>query len=177
MREKMKQGSFAVEASFVLPFLVLIVFVCICLALYLHDRSVLASCAAETAGKGAARKYRSEKELEAELSEEALALAFDRLMVCRELEVSVKVTAKSVTVSYTGGNAPSVGALFPGGRDGQTAESGPVYADMPEMERILEEVGDIRNEGVVSERAGSQFSGDPAGGVRGSVSGGNDSKE
>ena len=102
MREKMKQGSFAVEASFVLPFLVLIVFVCICLALYLHDRSVLASCAAETAGKGAARKYRSEKELEAELSEEALALAFDRLMVCRELEVSVKVTAKSVTVSYTG---------------------------------------------------------------------------
>ena len=89
MREKMKQGSFAVEASFVLPFLVLIVFVCICLALYLHDRSVLASCAAETAGKGAARKYRSEKELEAELSEEALALAFDRLMVCRELEVSV----------------------------------------------------------------------------------------
>ena len=69
MREKMKQGSFAVEASFVLPFLVLIVFVCICLALYLHDRSVLASCAAETAGKGAARKYRSEKELEAELSE------------------------------------------------------------------------------------------------------------
>ena len=119
MREKMKQGSFAVEASFVLPFLVLIVFVCICLALYLHDRSVLASCAAETAGKGAARKYRSEKELEAELSEEALALAFDRLMVCRELEVSVKVTAKSVTVSYTGETPLLSGLSF---REEETAK-------------------------------------------------------
>ncbi len=102
MKERMKRGSFAVEASFVLPFLVLIVFVCICLALYLHDRSVLASCAAEMAGKGASAKYRGEKELEGELAGQALALASGRLLVCKRLEVSVKVTGKSVTVCYTG---------------------------------------------------------------------------
>ena len=51
-----KSGSFTVEASLLLPFLIFIIFAFFILSLYLHDRSVLASCAAELAGKGALRK-------------------------------------------------------------------------------------------------------------------------
>ena len=61
----MKKGSLTVEASMLIPFLILIIFAFLCLTLYLHDRSVLSSGAAELAGKGAAEKYRDEKELEA----------------------------------------------------------------------------------------------------------------
>lgn len=65
MKRSVRKGSFTVETSMLLPFIILIVFAFLCLCLYLHDRSVLSSCAAELAGKGAAEKYRNEKELEA----------------------------------------------------------------------------------------------------------------
>lgn len=85
-----------------IPFLILIIFAFICLCLYLHDRSVLSSCAAELAGKGAAKKYQSEKELEACLMGEAADLAKGKLLCLREVEASVKVTKQKVTVSYKG---------------------------------------------------------------------------
>lgn len=101
-KKKWRRGSFAVEASFVLPFLVMLVFVCICLSLYLHDRSVLAACAAELAGKGASEKYRTTKELETSLAGQAEALAKERLLSCSEVKASVKATQWSVTVCYSG---------------------------------------------------------------------------
>lgn len=60
MSVRWRRGSFTVEASILMPFLILIVFVMVCLGLFWHDRSVLASCAAELAGKGAARKCETE---------------------------------------------------------------------------------------------------------------------
>lgn len=85
-----------------IPFLILIIFAFLCLCLYLHDRSVLSSCAAELAGKGAAKKYQSEKELEDWLMGEAAGLAKGKLLCLREVEASVKVTKQKVTVSYKG---------------------------------------------------------------------------
>lgn len=85
-----------------IPFLILIIFAFLCLCLYLHDRSVLSSCAAELAGKGAAKKYQSEKELEDWLMGEAAGLAKEKLLCLREVEASVKVTKQKVTVSYKG---------------------------------------------------------------------------
>lgn len=85
-----------------IPFLILIIFAFLCLCLYLHDRSVLSSCAAELAGKGAAKKYESEKELEAWLMGEAVGLAKGKLLCLREVEASVKVTGQKVVVSYKG---------------------------------------------------------------------------
>lgn len=105
MKNKLRKGSFTVEASMLLPFLLLVVFAFICLCLYLHDRSVLSSCAAELAGKGAAKKYQSEKELETWLTGEAAGLAKGKLLCIREVEASVKVTRQTVTVSYTGGTS------------------------------------------------------------------------
>lgn len=102
MKKRLRKGSFTVEASILLPFLVLVIFAFLCLCLYLHDRSVLSSCAAELAGKGAAEKYRSEKELESWLQGQAAGLARGKLLCLRDLETSVKVTQKTVTVSYTG---------------------------------------------------------------------------
>ena len=70
-----KSGSFTVEASLLLPFLIFIIFAFFILSLYLHDRSVLASCAAELAGKGALRKYETEEHLEGWLAGQARGLA------------------------------------------------------------------------------------------------------
>ena len=102
MREKLKKGSFTVEASMLIPFLILILFVFLCLCLYLHDRSVLSSCAAELAGKGAAEKDQTEKELEAWLQGQAAGLARGKLLCLRETEAAVKVTKQKITVSYMG---------------------------------------------------------------------------
>lgn len=85
-----------------MPFLILIIFAFVCLCMYLHDRSVLSSCAAELAGKGAAKKYQSEKELESWIQGEAAGLAKGKLLCLREVETSVKVTRQTVTVSYVG---------------------------------------------------------------------------
>lgn len=102
MKKRLRKGSFTVEASMLIPFLILIIFIFICLSLYLHDRSVLSSCAAELAGKGASEKYRSEKELESWLQGQAAGLAKGKLLCLRDVEVSVKVTKQMVTVSYAG---------------------------------------------------------------------------
>ena len=102
MKKRLQKGSFAVEASMLIPFLILLIFVFLCLCLYLHDRSVLSSCAAELAGKGAAKKYQTEKELEVWLQGQAAGLARGKLLCLREPEVSIKVTKQCISVSYSG---------------------------------------------------------------------------
>lgn len=109
-RKRLKRASITVEASFLIPFLTMIVFVLLCLCLYLHDRSLLSSSAAELAGKGAAKKYQAEKELEEWLTGQAKGLASGKLLAVRELDVAVTVTSTGVTVTYTG-NTPLLGGM------------------------------------------------------------------
>ena len=97
-----KEGSFTVEASLLLPLLILIIFMFFCLCLYLHDRSVLVSCASELAGKGAAAKYETEEHLEAWLEGQAAGLAQEKLLLLHLTEASAEVTGSMVTVSYAG---------------------------------------------------------------------------
>ena len=102
VKKRLRKGSFTVEASFLIPCLLFIVAGLICLCLYLHDRSVLASCAAELAGKGAARKYQSEAELKEWLTGQAQGQAAGRLLALKEVTAAVEVTKQSVLVTYTG---------------------------------------------------------------------------
>ena len=92
-----RQGSFTVEASLLLPFLILLLYVFLILGMYLHDRSILASCAAELAGK-----YETEEHLESWLRGQAEGLAEEKLLLLRLTEVSAEVDRSSVTVSYVG---------------------------------------------------------------------------
>lgn len=101
-KTRIKNGSLTVEASFLISFLLVLVFSILGLSLFLHDRSVLASCAAEAAGKGAQKKYVKEAELESWVAEEARGLASGRLLALREFEVKAKTTGGKVTVSYSG---------------------------------------------------------------------------
>jgi len=107
---KWKKGSFTVEASLIMPFLILLIFVMLCLGLFWHDRSVLASCAAELAGKGASRKYETESHLESWLRTEAAGLAEGRLYLLQLTEASAEVTRDKVTVRYAG-RTPLLGGL------------------------------------------------------------------
>ena len=100
--EGWKKGSFTVEASLLLPFLVFVVFVFFVLSLYLHDRSVLASSAVELAGKGAHKKYETEEHLESWLAGQAMGLADEKLLLLRLTEAGAEVTGSSVTVFYRG---------------------------------------------------------------------------
>lgn len=109
-RADWNRASITVEACFVIPFLTVIVFVFFCLCLYLHDRSLLASSAAQLAGKGAEKKYQTEKGLEDWLNGQATGLADGRLLAVRELKVTVQVTRTKVTVTYTG-RTPLLGGL------------------------------------------------------------------
>lgn len=97
-----KRGSFTVEASLLLPFLIFIIFAFFILSLYLHDRSVLASCAAELAGKGALRKYETEEHLEGWLAGQARGLAEEKLLLLELREASAEVTGNTVSVCYEG---------------------------------------------------------------------------
>lgn len=90
------------EASLLMPFVLGIWMLLICLCLYLHDRTVLASCAAECAGKGAAEKYQTNQELEVWVRGQMQGLAQGRLLAVQELAVSVEVTQSKVKISYTG---------------------------------------------------------------------------
>jgi len=99
---RMKRGSLTVEASLLIPFLLFLIFAVLSLSLYLHDRSVLASCAAEAAGKGAQKKYVNEEDLEAWLTGEARGLASGRLLALKEFEVEADVTRQAVTITYSG---------------------------------------------------------------------------
>ena len=96
-----------------MPFLILLCFVMLCLGLYWHDRSVLASCAAEQAGKGAARKYETDAHLESSLRTEAAGLVDGRLYLLQVTESSVEVSAGKITVSYQG-YSPLLGGLKTG---------------------------------------------------------------
>ena len=110
MSVRWRRGSFTVEASILMPFLILIVFVMVCLGLFWHDRSVLASCAAELAGKGAARKYETDAHLESWLTTEAAGLVEGRLYLLRVTERGAKISWGKITVTYTG-YSPLLGGL------------------------------------------------------------------
>lgn len=90
------------EASLLLPFLWFVIFMLVCLGLYLHDRSVLSACACEMAGKGAALKYQSSKSLEQWLTDEGRALAQSKLLSLEGVQVEAEVTGKEITVRYQG---------------------------------------------------------------------------
>ena len=131
-----KRGSFTVEASILMPFLVWIIFVMLCLGLFWHDRSVLSACASELAGKGAARKYETEAHLESLLSTEASALAEDRLYLLKVTDITVKVTAGKVTVAYAG-SSPVLGGLQTKEQE-QAGRKNPV--DLLRKTRLLKEL-------------------------------------
>lgn len=105
IRRRCSRGSVTVEASFLIPFLLMITGALICLTLYLHDRSLLAACASELAGKGAQEKYKSDEGLEQWLTAEGRGLAEGRLLALRECSVEVQVTKLAVTVTFQGETA------------------------------------------------------------------------
>ena len=77
-------GSVTVEASLLLPFLILsVLFFCV-LALCQHDCCVLSACASQMAGKGALEKYQEEEELERRLERETWEEAEERLFLLRD---------------------------------------------------------------------------------------------
>lgn len=96
------KGSFTVEAALIMPFVLGSMFLMICLCLYLHDRSILASAAAECAGKTASEKYCEEQGLEARAKGQLYGLVETRLLVVKSLQATAAVTDNEVTISYSG---------------------------------------------------------------------------
>lgn len=109
-KEAWIRGSYTVEAALLIPLLTGVIFMFLILSLYMHDRSVLAACAAELAGKGALKKYETEEHLENWLTGQAEGLADGKLLLLKLTAVSAEVTQNSITVFYEG-SSPLLGGL------------------------------------------------------------------
>ncbi len=93
--KKMQKGSFTIEASMLLPILLLVVSTVITILFYWHDRNVLKGIAYETAVVGAERTGTGEEELKLY----AGRLIKGKLLWFPTAKVTVQKTEEEVTVT------------------------------------------------------------------------------
>lgn len=97
-----KRASFTVEASLIFPFACFLLAVFLQGILYLHDTSVFAAAAYETAQKCAELKNTGQKEMEAYGMEAAGQILEKKRLACSEYRVKVQVSKTKVQVRIEG---------------------------------------------------------------------------
>lgn len=93
-------GYFTVEASFLLPFIMLCVVFMIFLSFYCYDRCIMEQCAYAAALRGSSNRYDHTQEAYQEALEAAESLIEKKLLAIRKVNTTVRVSAMAVTVSY-----------------------------------------------------------------------------
>lgn len=93
-------GYFTVEASFLLPFIMLCVVFMIFLSFYCYDRCIMEQCAYAAALRGSSNCYDNTQEAYQEALEAAESLIEKKLFAIRKVNATVRVSAMAVTVSY-----------------------------------------------------------------------------
>lgn len=94
-------GSYTVEASLIFPFIMGVIVFIIYISFFLHDRSVMKSCAYQAALKGSMIRT-SVADMEKEARKAAEYNIDGLLLMTDGLQTSVSVSGKDVTVSYSG---------------------------------------------------------------------------
>ena len=110
MKRSLK-GSFTVEASLIFPFIMGVIVFLIYMSFFLHDRSVMKSCAYQAALKGSLIRT-SVADMEAEARKAAVYDIDGLLLATGDLKTEVSVSGKDVTVSYSGNLRVPRGILF-----------------------------------------------------------------
>lgn len=100
-QEKYAAAYFTVEASLILPMVLLFTVMMIFLAFYSYDRCILEQSAYEAALRGTSSHFDSANEAYEEAAIAAGRLIEDKLFALHDLKYSVSVTSDSVIVSYS----------------------------------------------------------------------------
>jgi len=99
-RRRYEAAYFTVEASLILPIVMLFTVMMIFLGFYSYDRCVMEHSAYEAALRGAGSHYKTAQEAEAAARTAATRLVEDKLFAMHDFQCDVSVDAGSVTVAY-----------------------------------------------------------------------------
>ena len=102
VRKRYEAAYFTVEASLILPMVMLFTVMMIFLAFYSYDRCVMEHSAYEAAIRGTSSHIKTAKEAESAANTAAARLVEDKLFAIQDFEYDVLVNADSVTVTYHG---------------------------------------------------------------------------
>ena len=100
VRRRYEAAYFTVEASMILPMVMLFTVMMIFLAFYSYDRCVMEHSAYEAALRGTSSHYKTAQEAEAAARTAASRLVEDKLFAIHDFQYDVSVDAGSVTVAY-----------------------------------------------------------------------------
>ena len=120
MKKKMKwnlRGSFTVEASFIVPMILLVIMACIFAVFYYHDKNILLGAAYEASVVGSSKS----REVNGVDSDEIQSLAYERLqgkciflnhsqveVGLSEEEIKVEVSASARRMEMSGSEKASI---------------------------------------------------------------------
>lgn len=97
---KYKKGSFTIETACLMPLFLLVIFVCIYLCFYVHNRTWLTAAAHEAALVGCQEMSISLGDPEAAAYERARTLLAPRLFGAENLQVQIEKRGKEMRVQF-----------------------------------------------------------------------------
>ena len=96
-----KRGSFTIEATLLMPFIIGVLVFIIYMAFYTHDRAVLTKCAYVAALRGS-QILTGDADTRFEAEEQAVSLLSGRLLGRWEIKPEIHVSLQKVEVAYVG---------------------------------------------------------------------------
>ena len=104
-------GSYTIEAALVFPFIMGVIVFIIYISFFLHDMTVMKSCAYQAALKGSLIRT-SISDMEEEAEKAAQYNIKDLLLATDDLKTEVRISGKDIKVSYSGTLRIPEGLLF-----------------------------------------------------------------
>lgn len=102
MKKKSLQGSYSIEASFILPFILSVIIILIYSSFYLYNCTLLHSAAYEAAIRGSKIQSEEKDMIAAETKKIGNELIRHKLLAMKNVSISVRVTRDSILVNYEG---------------------------------------------------------------------------
>lgn len=107
-----RRGTFVVEASYLVPFICLLLVYVVFFTLYAHDYAVCAHTALEVGAKGLYWDGRSDRQMEEDVKENAEHKLKERLLWMQQADVEVSVDPVQINIRIRGsGNFLSVDGI------------------------------------------------------------------
>ena len=111
MKKKIYKGSYTIEASLLLPMILSIIVILIFLSFYIHDRCILYSIAYTAALRGS-QVQSDEKKIFKEVEESSNELLESKLLITKNINTDIKISAKDIAVSYKGDFQRPIGTIL-----------------------------------------------------------------
>lgn len=94
------EGYFTVEASLIMPVVILFMTTMLFVGFYIYDRCMLEHCAYEAAVRGSSSLYRSNEEAYGVTKRAVDTLPANKIFAARNLEYTITVTGSQIRVVY-----------------------------------------------------------------------------